>query len=348
MVLTKALNAPIIHHALCQHTDFSSLLFVAWFYFCIDPNTVKTHVHPSQNHCIRHGFYYIRRTSPLDWQSGHPHDWVSIQAVAESGANPSGRTISKSTVPNRCTSIRPTHNSAHLSVSTPENRATMRQNRKVRHAVPQIRTVVRSAAWLRIRYLRIGKMRDLSLIWMYINTNIIQVASASRALEKLSGHQVGSKTMVIRLAKNINYDELDRTHGARSRLEHSVGVSSSAASSSKSNSAGAASTAATAAQKLTTHNTIQAIEAKLRSLEQNNAAELVINNRPAIAATPLIHRYQYNNPQHQQQNGAAGGGYRDGRGGGPAGRYSSIKNRYAQQGPYSRRGGASGPSHRRW
>lgn len=32
-----------------------------------------------------------------------------------------------------------------------------------------------------------------------------QSRSATRALDKLHGHHVGSKTMVVRMAKNINY-----------------------------------------------------------------------------------------------------------------------------------------------
>lgn len=48
-----------------------------------------------------------------------------------------------------------------------------------------------------------------NLVWCWVTyiyiVSFSQAPSANRALEKLNGHQVGRKTMVIRLAKNINY-----------------------------------------------------------------------------------------------------------------------------------------------
>lgn len=217
----------------------------------------------------------------------------------------------------------------------------MRQNRKVRHAVPQVGAAVWAAARLRLCHIRSGKCELLSTTNRCNDAFRAQVASAHKALDKLSGHQVGCKTMVIRLAKNINYDELDR-HGRRLDIPALTvgGAPSAAASAASATAIAAAATAASSAKKLSTQSTIQAIEAKLRSLENNAGTELVIN-QPAGHEPPLIHRYQYNSLMQDARGGANGSG--QGRGG-PSGRYSTTKSRYGQ-GPYSRRGGAS--THRR-
>lgn len=147
--------------------------------------------------------------------------------------------------------------------------------------------------------------------------------------------------MVIRLAKNINYDELDR-HGRRLDIPAlTVGAPSAAASAASATAIAAAATAASSAKKLSTQSTIQAIEAKLRALENNASTELVIN-QPVGREPPLIHRYQYNTLMQDARGGGANG-LGQGRGG-SSGRYSSTKSRYGQ-GPYGRRGGSS--SHRR-
>lgn len=79
-----------------------------------------------------------------------------------------------------------------------------------------------------------------------------------------------------------------------------------------------------AAKRISTQTTIQAIEAKLKSLE-SNASDLVIN-KSAVIEPPLIQRYQYNK---------VAPGSLDQRGGPSASSRYTSKSRY-NNGPYKR------------
>lgn len=92
------------------------------------------------------------------------------------------------------------------------------------------------------------------------------------ALEKLNGKLIGSKHVVVRLAKNINYDELERP---KPKIEIPV----LAAGASKD-------------RKISKEVAIQAIEAKLKMLE-NKSDDFEINKTSATEI-PLIQKYQYN------------------------------------------------------
>lgn len=92
------------------------------------------------------------------------------------------------------------------------------------------------------------------------------------ALEKLHGKLIGSKHVVVRLAKNINYDDLERP-------KPKIDIPVLAAGASKD-------------QKISKEIAIQAIEAKLRSLESKRDDFEV--NKTLAEETPLIQKYQYN------------------------------------------------------
>lgn len=129
--------------------------------------------------------------------------------------------------------------------------------------------------------------------------------------------------MVIRLAKNINYvssmfrsclNETLHIHFTQDELEKPkvrLDIPALAAGGSSNSEP----------RKMSTEITIQAIEAKLKALE-NNPDDLEIN-QSANMAPPLIHKYQFNkNASADSKNN-------------PSNRYTS-KSRYTT-GPYNKR-----------
>ncbi|KAJ6632968.1 putative RNA-binding protein 18, partial [Pseudolycoriella hygida] len=97
---------------------------------------------------------------------------------------------------------------------------------------------------------------------------------ADVALTKLHGKQIGTKMIVVRLAKNLNYDDLDKP-------KPKVTIPVLAAGSSTRE-----------PLKISKEITIQAIEAKLKMLE-SKADDLEIN-KTRLDEVPLIHKYQFN------------------------------------------------------
>ncbi|XP_055310510.1 probable RNA-binding protein 18 [Sitodiplosis mosellana] len=111
-----------------------------------------------------------------------------------------------------------------------------------------------------------GQARGYAFVTYHDNSG------AMMALSKLNGTLVGTKNVVVRLAKNINYDEMDKP---KSKVE----IPALAAGTLNSN-------------KLSKELTIKAIEAKLKALE-NQSDDLVIN-QTSDREVPLIQKYQFN------------------------------------------------------
>ncbi|XP_055534027.1 probable RNA-binding protein 18 [Wyeomyia smithii] len=102
------------------------------------------------------------------------------------------------------------------------------------------------------------------------------------ALGFLNGKLVGDKHMVVRWAKNVNRDDMEKT---KPKIQIPA-----LAGGSKTSSGGLASQ----------QTKIQALEAKLKLME-SRSDDLVIN-KSITGEKPIIEKYQYNkNPQLQQQ-----------------------------------------------
>ncbi|XP_031630904.1 probable RNA-binding protein 18 [Contarinia nasturtii] len=111
-----------------------------------------------------------------------------------------------------------------------------------------------------------GQARGYAFVTYYNNSGAVT------ALNKLNGTLIGTKNIVVRLAKNINYDEMGKP---KTKVE----IPALAAGTSHST-------------KMSKELTIKAIEAKLKALE-NQSDDLVIN-QTSDREVPLIHKYQYN------------------------------------------------------
>ncbi|XP_055592218.1 probable RNA-binding protein 18 isoform X2 [Uranotaenia lowii] len=100
------------------------------------------------------------------------------------------------------------------------------------------------------------------------------------ALEALNGKLVGDKHMVVRWAKNVNRDEMERT---KPKLQIPA-----LAGGSKAGPSG----------PMSQQTKIQALEAKLKMME-SRTDDLVINKNIS-GERPIIERYQYNKGDNQQ------------------------------------------------
>ncbi|KAG4066701.1 hypothetical protein HA402_007337 [Bradysia odoriphaga] len=100
------------------------------------------------------------------------------------------------------------------------------------------------------------------------------VKSANIALTKLHGKHIGTKMVVVRLAKNLSYDDIEKP-----KQKISIPVLEAGSSSNE-------------PLKVSKEITIQAIEAKLKMLE-SKADDFEIN-KTASDEVPLIHKYQFN------------------------------------------------------
>ncbi|XP_021706285.1 probable RNA-binding protein 18 isoform X2 [Aedes aegypti] len=120
------------------------------------------------------------------------------------------------------------------------------------------------------------------------------------ALEVLNGKLVGDKHMVVRWAKNVNRDEMEKT---KPKLQIPA-----LAGGSKAGPSG----------PMSQQTKIQALEAKLKMME-SRSDDLIIN-KSATGERPIIEKYQYNKNQSQQRPDASkmkrnmtrGGGGRSG------------------------------------
>ncbi|TDG38636.1 hypothetical protein AWZ03_014942 [Drosophila navojoa] len=95
---------------------------------------------------------------------------------------------------------------------------------------------------------------------------------AKNALIKLDGSNIGSRSIAVRLAKNIKYDDLQRP---KPRLEiPALGRGKRE-------------------DKISKSDAIRAIETKLRTLERQTDDNLELNTTRE-ENVPFIHRYQFN------------------------------------------------------
>lgn len=97
----------------------------------------------------------------------------------------------------------------------------------------------------------------------------------------MNGNPIGTKTVAVRLAKNINYDEIDRP---KPKIE--IPVLAAGASTSTD-------------MKISNEIAIQAIEAKLKLLENRDEIDDFEINKTSNNQTPLIKKYQYNKDSQQ-------------------------------------------------
>nr|XP_029729571.1 probable RNA-binding protein 18 isoform X2 [Aedes albopictus] len=128
------------------------------------------------------------------------------------------------------------------------------------------------------------------------------------ALEVLNGRRVGDKHMVVRWAKNVNRDEMEKT---KPKLQIPA-----LAGGSKAGPSG----------PMSQQTKIQALEAKLKMME-SRSDDLVINKSTTVER-PIIEKYQYNKNQPQQQRPDSSKMKRNmtrGGGGGRSGPYKSSR-----------------------
>lgn len=104
-----------------------------------------------------------------------------------------------------------------------------------------------------------------------------KIESSNLARDKLHGQKVGVKNVIVRLAKNFNLDDFDN------EKPKPVDIPALAAGSSSN----------IKPTNMDKKSTIQAIEAKLKSLECRTSSEFELN-KTSSHEPPLIQRYQFN------------------------------------------------------
>lgn len=137
------------------------------------------------------------------------------------------------------------------------------------------------------------------------------MVAATNALQRLNGQLIGSKHCSVRLAKNMTYDDfIDKQQKAR------LDIPALAAGSSKEGN-----------RPVSKDMKIQAIEAKLRSLEGKETGDDFTVNKTVSQEQTLLQRYQYNMNNTGQDRHH------------PGGQYSKRRPHQHQRssGPYSRR-----------
>lgn len=112
-----------------------------------------------------------------------------------------------------------------------------------------------------------------------------------KALTKLHGIKVGDKHIVVRPANKINYDELEKP---KPKIEIPALTAGTSTSSSYSGNSDKATKTVMTSKELA----IQALEAKLKQLEDSNYDfEL---NKTSSNEVPLIQKYQFNKDKPPQ------------------------------------------------
>ncbi|XP_039961937.1 probable RNA-binding protein 18 isoform X1 [Bactrocera neohumeralis] len=131
--------------------------------------------------------------------------------------------------------------------------------------------------------------------------------AALKALEKLNGTPIANRPIVIRLAKNVNYDELNKQ---KPRIEIPALGSSSRD------------------DKMSREDAIRAIESKLRALERNGEEELELNLlNSASTQVPFIQRYQFNKDRDTSSSTSGGRTYTKSYNSAPYNRHQRPKRR---------------------
>ncbi|XP_022208462.2 probable RNA-binding protein 18 isoform X1 [Drosophila obscura] len=115
----------------------------------------------------------------------------------------------------------------------------------------------------------------------YAFITFAQNEGATNALLKLDGTSVGSRSIAVRLAKNIKYDDLQKP---KPRIEiPALGTGKRE-------------------EKISKSEAIRAIEAKLKHLERQTDDNLELNPRDGINANvPFIQRFQFNKDRDNTQ-----------------------------------------------
>ncbi|XP_034138563.1 probable RNA-binding protein 18 isoform X1 [Drosophila guanche] len=115
----------------------------------------------------------------------------------------------------------------------------------------------------------------------YAFVTFAQNEGATNALLRLDGTSVGSRSIAVRLAKNIKYDDLQKP---KPRIEiPALGTGKRE-------------------EKISKSEAIRAIEAKLKHLERQTDDNLELNPRDGINANvPFIQRYQFNKDRDNTQ-----------------------------------------------
>ncbi|XP_011181988.1 probable RNA-binding protein 18 isoform X2 [Zeugodacus cucurbitae] len=131
--------------------------------------------------------------------------------------------------------------------------------------------------------------------------------AALKALEKLNGTPIANRPIVIRLAKNVNYDELNKQ---KPRIEIPALGSSSRD------------------DRMSREDAIRAIESKLRALERNGEEELELNLlNSASNQVPFIQRYQFNKDRDTSSSTSGGRTYTKSYNSAPYNRHQRPKRR---------------------
>ncbi|KAH8405915.1 hypothetical protein KR222_006346 [Zaprionus bogoriensis] len=110
---------------------------------------------------------------------------------------------------------------------------------------------------------------------------------ATNALMKLDGTNVGSRSIAVRLAKNIKYDDLQRP---KPRIEIPALGSGRRE------------------EKISKTEAIRAIEAKLKTLERQTDDILEFNTLGRESNAPFIQRYQFNKDRDSLHHAGPHGG----------------------------------------
>lgn len=124
---------------------------------------------------------------------------------------------------------------------------------------------------------------------------------ALRALNKLDGQKIGIKYCSIRFAKNVNYDEMERPKPQIPVL--AAGSSKEGGLSGGATAGTSRSSAGSSTVDRRKDSAIQAIEAKLRMLENRRTDEFMVNSRAVASHQEApIQNYQFNMTSTTSEN----------------------------------------------
>lgn len=132
-----------------------------------------------------------------------------------------------------------------------------------------------------VTYERVRCLLFCLILVLKLKLPTFQQKDSEAALEVLNGRRVGDKHMVVRWAKNVNRDEMEKT---KPKLQIPA-----LAGGSKAGPSG----------PMSQQTKIQALEAKLKMME-SRSDDLIINKSTTVER-PIIEKYQYNKNQPQQQ-----------------------------------------------
>lgn len=133
---------------------------------------------------------------------------------------------------------------------------------------------------------------------MKLQPRPLQLEDHEKALKKLNGLKVGDKHIAVRPANKVNYDELEKPKPKIEIPALTAGTSSASASTSHHHVHSQHGSDRTKTVMTSKELAIQALEAKLKQLEDSNYDfEL---NKTAANEAPLIQKYQFNKDKPAQ------------------------------------------------